>query len=234
MGNCELPTRGVSGHVDPVGEAPWAMQFVVRVEKQNSPTHRAVCEATAMACVSLLNSAESDHQEWGAAVVRWQRGRIRKLVRRARGAAWANVQDVAGVTVAHRGVEVRAFVPCATDSIPRDLAKLQVSGLDLSKEDLLPCVDLPDTVIASVTPDPELSTGKAAAAAAHAAQLCWLDMAVNDRGRMREWEATGWEVVVEQPDAKRWAELKSIARVVVVDAGFTEIAPGTTTSMARW
>ena len=220
-----------SGYVDPAGEAPWAMQIVVRLEKGREPSHTAVCEAAAMATVRLLADARAAFGgEWSTAVERWQSGRIRKLVRRARGPAWEKAQAYPGVTVLHRGAEARAFLPGPTDAVVPDLARLQVQGLDLEDPDRVEEAT-GGGVIVSITPEPKLSTGKAAAAAGHAAQLAWLKLSAEDRER---WSSTGFEVRVEHPRAAEFQELVKSAPVAVIDAGFTEISPGTATSTARW
>ena len=210
------------------------MQLVVRLEKELLPTHTAVCEAAAMATVRLLAAPPAQPGgEWSAAVARWHQGRIRKLVRRARGAAWEKTQTFAGVTVQHRGAVVRALVPGPTDAVDPHIAHLQLQGLDLS--DPAPRTDIQGApVVVSITPEPKLTTGKAAAAAAHAAQLAWLQLSQTHSGLYQVWESSGFEVSVEQPGKARFWELVQTAPVAVVDAGFTEIAPGTATSTARW
>ena len=41
-------------------------------------------------------------------------------------------------------------------------------------------------------------------------------------------------VVVEHPAVERWARLRPLAPVQILDAGFTVVAPGTCTALARW
>jgi peptidyl-tRNA hydrolase len=83
----------------------------------------------------------------------------------------------------------------------------------------------------SITPEPRLTTGKAAAAAGHAAQLAYLEM---DGPRRASWAAIGFPVAVELPATEEWEERLATSQVVVEDAGFTEVAPGTATAVARW
>jgi peptidyl-tRNA hydrolase len=228
------PKPSITGYEDPAGEAPWVMQCVVRVGRSSPPSHSAVCEATAMVVVRLL--ADSRCQpgcDWAPAVERWLAGRIRKHVRRARGAAWERVQALPGVTVTHAGAEVRAFVPGSTVQIPRDLARLQMQGLELDDPDLETSVEpvRGGPVVVSITPDPPLPTGKAAAAAGHAAQIAWRRMPAD---RLAAWEAAGFVVVVEHPPVERWRELLPVVPVQIVDAGFTTVRAGVTTALARW
>ena len=221
----------VTGFADPLDTAPWAMQLVVRVEKAAPPTRTSACEAAAMAVVRLLASDDAQG-EWRPAIDRWLEGRIRKHCRRARGAKWDKVQTAPGVTVEHDGAEVRAFVPCATDAVPAEIGKLQLSGLELDDPGRRRAV-VPSrpALVVSLQPDPWLPDGKAAAACGHAAQLAW--MYAPDAVRER-WAAAGLPVVVEQPDAAWFVELTGSAPVAVRDAGFTEVAPGTVTAVARW
>ena len=86
-------------------------------------------------------------------------------------------------------------------------------------------------VIVSITPEPHLTTGKAAAAAGHAAQLAYLEM---DVARRESWAEDGFSVAVELPTTEEWTERISTSQVVVEDAGFTEVVPGTATAVARW
>ncbi len=70
--------------------------------------------------------------EWAGAVGEWADARIRKVVRRARGAEWRRAGALPGITVTHGTAEVRVFPPVPLDGWPKDLARLQVSGTDLT------------------------------------------------------------------------------------------------------
>lgn len=229
-------TFAVSGFADPPGEAPWAMQIAARVEKTAPPSATALAEACAIAVVTFLDVA-ADDPAWAAAVRRWQEGRIRKVVRRARGTAWTRAETVAGVTVDHRGAQVRAVVPGPVDAVAADLARLQVSGLVLDDPDR--CCAVTDAegvagddgVVVAVTPTVSMSAGKLAAQCGHAAHLAWLVMSAE---RRRRWAAGGYRVVVAHPGQPDWQAWLAAAPVHVADAGFTEIPPGTVTAAAAW
>lgn len=224
----------ISGHGDPDGEAPWAMQLVARIEKVDRPTRSDVLAAAATAVATLLADPRCQPGgEFAASVERWLDGRIRKHCRRARGADWRRVQDVAGVTVAVGSAEVRAFVPEPTDAIDRRIAKLQLSGSELDDPDADDLID-PEPggpLVISISPSPPLAVGKAAAAAGHAAQVAMAEM---PPARLARWHADGLPVRIEHPSPARWAELRAVAPVVIVDAGFTDVDPGTVTALARW
>jgi peptidyl-tRNA hydrolase len=127
---------------------------------------------------------------------------------------------------------VRAFVPSPVENVPAEISRLQLPGFDLDDPAqrlvVEPARDGP--VVVSLTPEPHL-TGKAAAAAGHAAQLAYLEM---DIARRASWAAIGFSVTVELPTTEEWMERISISQIIVEHAGFTEVVPGTATAVARW
>lgn len=226
------PAVGVTGRDDPAGEAPWAMQLMVRLERDAPPTRTAVCEAAARAVVTLLADPRTTDPDgpWHAAVTRWTDGRIRKVVRRARGTRWVQSGTVDHVLVEHAGAEVRAYVPGATDAVPPVVARQQVAGIDVPEAGA-PSPVTSSTLRIAVTPHVAMSTGKAAAQCGHAAQLAWLAMGP---ARQDAWRNAGFPVSVTLPDAREWALLAAAAPVRVTDAGFTEVPAGTDTTVATW
>ncbi len=214
--------------------APWAMQLVLHMRKQDAPSRTELCEAAARAVVGLLTAPDAAAGGlWLDALTTWAKdGRIRKHARRARGATWDAVQELPGVTATVGRAQVRAFPPCPVDVVPAPIRKLQLSG---SEPDELGAVD-PSTfpvgsVIVHISAAPALSLGKAAAAAAHAAQLALASMPDE---RREAWRALGYPVSVVHPDVAGWAQAQAEADVTVHDGGFTEVAPNTVTSVARW
>ena len=214
-------------------EVPWAMQLAVLYDKHHPASHVDTCEAAARAVVELVSSQAARSGEWRQAVDHWRDGRIRKLVRRARGQVrWQEVQRVAGVTVeqlvpGRNLAAARAFVPGPVRPLDPRLNKLQVSGTELPDE--LPSASTDALVVVGVSPLVTMTTGKAAAQCGHAAQLAWeaMEDAVRDR-----WAADGHRVRVEVLDERRWAT--DPGRVQVVDAGFTELDGPTETTRAWW
>jgi peptidyl-tRNA hydrolase len=224
----------VSAHEDPEGEAPWAMQLIVHVEKGTPPGRHATCAAACKAVVSLLDDERaSEGGPWKPAVDRWLAGRIRKHTRRARGAKWVRVEELAGVTACVDGAEVRALVPSATDDVDATVARLQLSGLELADDTSDTGQGSASTVVTvTLSAAPQLTSGKAVAAAAHAAQLAYMNMPDDVRDTWRE---TRWAVTATDAcDETAWDTVRASAPVVVVDAGFTEVETGTTTSVAAW
>lgn len=212
------------------GEVPWAMQVVVRVERNPAPQHTPVLVATASA-VALALAAFTGPQaepEVRERTERWRAGPIRKVVRRARGAGWTRQLAVPGVHTheSHR-VHVAVHVPGPVDAVDAEIARLQVGGLVLAD------ADLPETPAAEVrlllNPHVDLTTGKAAAQVGHAAQLVLQSLS---EGCAQAWVAAGAPVQVAVAPSGDWDRLVATAPVVVIDGGFTEVRPGTITVVA--
>ncbi|MYS54142.1 peptidyl-tRNA hydrolase, partial [Streptomyces sp. SID6013] len=118
------------------GDRDLAPQFVlplvVRIERAAPPARTDALETAARAVLVMLGDARSTGDgEWAQAMRDWQDARIRKVVRRARGAEWRRAEALPGITVTGKGAEVRVFPPVPLDGWPKDLARLQVSGTDL-------------------------------------------------------------------------------------------------------
>ena len=125
---------------------------------------------------------------------------------------------------------VAAWLPAPTDQVPATLAKLQVSGLELTDDGHDLGAAFPDGRVAVyLNPAVTLRTGKAAAQVSHAAQLVFQ----SSTGQGREaWARAGAPVTVTTPTPQVWDELLTRAQISITDAGFTEIAPGTRTCVA--
>jgi peptidyl-tRNA hydrolase len=200
------------------------------VEKAAPPHRTDALEAAARAVLFLLTDprvTEPDG-EWAAAVRAWTDGRIRKVVRRARGASWRRAEALPGITLTHRTAEIRVFPPVPTGAWPPDLARLQVSGTEL--EDPEPPIMPPNAPpILYLNPHLSMSAGKAMAQAGHGAQLGWL--AADEAGRSA-WRESEFDLAVRTASPEQWTELTSSGLPVVRDAGFTEITPGSCTVVA--
>lgn len=81
----------------------------------------------------------------------------------------------------------------------------------------------------------EMSVGKAAAQVGHGVMLLIAGMG---RGRLDEWITEGLPVAVREAGAEHWRALSGAAAAgepgvaTVVDAGYTEVAPGSITVIA--
>ncbi|GLF97804.1 peptidyl-tRNA hydrolase [Streptomyces yaizuensis] len=207
----------------------YVLPLVVHIEKTTPPSRTDALETAARAVLTLLADERSGPGgEWEKAVRDWEDARIRKVVRRARGAEWRRASTLPGITVTGTDAEVRVFPPVPLDGWPKDLAKLQVSGTDLTDPEPPP-PPAPDTPVLWFNPSVPMSAGKAMAQAGHAAQLAWWELPDATRER---WSAAGFPLSVRTAAADAWSGLTMSGLPVVRDAGFTEIAPGTCTVVA--
>lgn len=242
---------------------PWGMQIAVRYDKVHPPRRIDVAEAAARAVVSLLAAPESaPGGPWHDDVAHWRDGRIRKLVRRARGKRWEEIGQLPGITVAQEGplgwgtAAARAFVPGPVRPLPGVLAKTQVEGTHFpSGEDLPP----PPAAVTAGLADPAQAAGvidlgaQSATAdalvtievtpwhemssgklAAQCAHAAQLAWESPDMGEglRRAWERDGFRVRVVRPSREQW---EAVSRpVTVTDAGYTELDGPTLTTRAYW
>lgn len=213
------------------GPPEYVLPLVVRLERDDPPARTDALEAAARAVLALLADPRSTEPDgtWHEAVRTWTSRRIRKVVRRARGAEWRRAGALDGLTVTHGSAEVRAFPPVPLDGWPRELARLQVSGTDLPPDGR---ADPPPagTPVLWLNPHLAMTAGKAMAQVGHAAQLAWLALPAPDR---TAWAAGGFPLAVRTAPASRWPALSDGHLPVVHDAGFTEVAPGSATAVAE-
>ena len=205
----------------------YALPLVIRVERAAPPARTDALEGAAQAVLRFLADprvAEPDGG-WADAARAWEDARIRKVVRRARGAAWERACALPGITVAHRSAEVRVFPPVPVDDWPADLARLQVSGTDLA-DPVPPAAPAPGVPVLWLNPELPMTAGKAMAQAGHGAQLVWWRLEPTTRS---DWVEADFDLAVRLAGKKQWAELLGSGLPVVTDGGFTEVAPGSAT-----
>nr|WSX76260.1 peptidyl-tRNA hydrolase [Streptomyces sp. NBC_00899] len=209
----------------------FVLPLVVRIERDAPPARTDAMETAARAVLTLLSDerATAEDGEWTQAVRDWQDARIRKVVRRARGAEWRRAEALPGITVTGRSAEVRVYPPVPLDGWPKDLARLQVSGTELDDPEPVAPPE-PGVPVLWTNPDVTMSAGKAMAQAGHGAQLAWWGLGASGRAA---WRSAGFPLAVRTPTAQAWAVLASDPALPVVrDAGFTEIPPNTPTVIA--
>lgn len=204
--------------------AELVLPFVVRIERAAPPTRTDALEAAARAVLLLLTDSRP---EWQDAIAAWDAQRIRKVVRRARGAEWHRASALDGLTVTQASAEVRVFPPIPLDAWPRDLARLQVGGTDLV--DPTPPPPVADVALVLLSPHYAMTAGKAMAQAAHAAQLGW--RASSDTCRVT-WQSASFPLAVRVATPAQWTRALQGEAQVVHDAGFTEVEPGAGTALA--
>ncbi|MEV6165839.1 aminoacyl-tRNA hydrolase [Streptomyces sp. NPDC052052] len=211
-------------------EAPqYVLPLVVHIEKTAPPARTDALRTAARAVLVMLSDERSDGEgEWAQLMRDWQDARIRKVVRRARGAEWRKASALPGITVTGESAEVRVYPPVPLDGWPKELAKLQVSGTDLDDPEP-PAAPDPTGPVLWLNPQLDMSAGKAMAQAGHGAQLAWWELSPAER---TAWREAGFPLSVATADAGRWQQLTASGLPVVRDAGFTEIAPGSCTVVA--
>ncbi|WP_230930317.1 aminoacyl-tRNA hydrolase [Dietzia aurantiaca] len=226
---------GSSGAEDPEDRSTVrSMPIVLHLPRGDLPSRTPLLEAAARAVALVcVDVRVAPGGPWHEPFSGWLDARMRKIARRARGAQWRAAQDVDGVTVEVDGCEARAFVPGPVDDIDPRLARLQIGGTDLER-------DHPDSPPAGepviwIDEGLEMSVGKAAAQVGHGVMLLMAEMS---RKRLGEWVGSGCPVAVREADSSRWQDLSAaVARsepgvAAVVDAGYTEVAPGSLTVIA--
>jgi peptidyl-tRNA hydrolase len=227
-GDAETPAAMQAASRD---EGPqYALPLVIRVERATPPARTDALEGAARAVLRFLSDprvAEADG-EWAAAARAWEDARIRKVVRRARGAAWDRASTLPGITVAQRSAEIRVYPPVPVDEWPADLARLQVSGTDFD-DPRAPGEPAAGTPVLWMNPELPMTAGKAMAQAGHGAQLAWWGLPPRARA---EWQDHDFHLAVRVAGKEQWAELLASGLPVVTDGGFTEVAPGSATVVA--
>ncbi|MEU1145885.1 peptidyl-tRNA hydrolase [Streptomyces sp. NPDC005863] len=210
-------------------EAPqFVLPLVARIERATPPARTDALETAARAVLVMLSDARSlGDGEWAQAVRDWQDARIRKVVRRARGAEWRKAEALPGITVTGKSAEVRVFPPVPLDGWPKELARLQVSGTELDDPEPPAGAD-PTHPVLWLNPHVEMTAGKTMAQAGHGAQLAWWDLSDEERAA---WRDAGFPLSVRTADADHWRVVCAGDNPVVRDAGFTEIAPGPTVAV---
>lgn len=195
-----------------------AMPVILRIERE-LPGRTALLEAAAQAALAVCVDPRAQG-EWHEPLRAWVDGRIRKIARRARGAHWAAVQELPGVTVEVDGAEARALLPGPVDDVPKIVSRLQIGGTDLPSDEPGPVPE--GTPLIVINPAVDMTVGKAAAQVGHASMIL---------AAVRGWsEAPRFAV---RRDPALWEALLAREDVVCVrDAGFTEVDPGTITCAA--
>jgi hypothetical protein len=204
----------VTEHVQPI---------VLLVDRENPAP--AVDGISAVAGASAISFRARDVND--PAWVEWLSGPFAKSVRRADAKTFRKVitelGDLSPVIYEVGDARAAAFPPMPTDQLPKLLSKLQVSNTHLPDKDSAAPAFGARTPTIWLNADLDMSTGKAAAQAAHAAML-WLiqmpDAPVNA------------PLVVFRPQTILEGVAEDFPAAVIRDAGRTEIAPNSLTAVA--
>lgn len=215
----DAPENPVEEFPEPTGEL--VQPIILLVDREEPCPEDEGIAVAALASVSAL-LANPRHPYWRP----WAQGAFAKSVRRADAKMFAKVaEEFPDHTLAQIGsARALGFAPMQADSLPKRLAKLQVSGTTLPPGAPMD----PTTVRIGLNDSLGMSTGKAAAQAAHALFAWALE------GKPEEldaWRAAGCPLSVERLDSKAFRKNARTAHGPVIhDAGRTEITPGSATA----
>ena len=211
---------GVSEYAER-GSEELIQPIILLVDREEPAGEQHGIAAAALASVQafLRDPGNPDWRQWASAA-------FGKTVRRADAKMFAKVLAAFPDHALAAVGEGRAvgLPPMPAAALPKLLAKLQVSGTQLPDGDPLPGAALTIVLNGSLG----MSTGKAAAQAAHAL-FAWV---LDSRPAMVEaWVAGGFPLgVLELPAQEFRKGARKSAGPVIQDAGRTEIEPGSTTA----
>ena len=194
---------------------------------------RSGCHEDAVRCAAEVSLraylAAPDRPEWQE----WLSGIFTKTVRRAKATEYEKARvEGALAEVRHGEAAALGFAPFPAHALPRALARLQVSGTDLERSGWDRAPEDAHCVVA-LNESLGMSTGKAAAQAAHALWAVWLQMG----GRNQERWATDnlafrlIGVPAEEMGLERLLGIDHAVHVAIHDAGLTEVEPGSLTAV---
>jgi peptidyl-tRNA hydrolase len=180
--------------------------------------------AAAVACVRAYAADDRFAEDLAA----WRR-RPGKVTLRARGGQWAQVLEQEPHVLAGDpdGEAVAALPPQRRSTRDPLLDRLQAMTSPLEPPPETVPAD-PDRIVYAVNPKLGMSSGKTLAQIAHAAVMA------ADTGAFEDWVAHGCPASVILPSVERFEALCHSEGLAarVVDAGLTEVAPGTVTVLA--
>jgi len=200
------------------------LPMVVRVEKDDPPSRTDALEAAALAALRVWREPIAEGLADEAVLESWL-PHPRKVVRRARAGAWAQLAAIAPVHVQVRTAEVLGFAVTWTDELPKILSRLPVTGTDLH-DPAPPPPPAGGAAVLWLSPLLEISAGKAMAQAGHGSLLVWETL---DEQARKLWADAGTPLAVRVPAAADWDRLAHAGLPLVQDAGHTEIRAGSVT-----
>lgn len=195
--------------------------IILRIDKEDPSSEDEGLSAVARAAVIayLQDPQNPDWQQWASQA-------FAKSVRRANPKMFAKVLEMfPGQMVSEVGkAQAVGLPPLPAADLPKLIAKLQVSGTQLPKADEV--LDAKINIVLNKSLD--MSTGKAAAQAAHAL-FAWLTEAPAES--VEAWLQSHAPVGIRHLPRKDFEQLSGqAAGPVIQDAGRTEIEPGSVTA----
>ncbi|WP_121867324.1 peptidyl-tRNA hydrolase [Glutamicibacter nicotianae] len=195
--------------------------IILRIDKEDPSSEDEGLSAVARASVIayLQDPQNPDWQQWASQA-------FAKSVRRANPKMFAKVLEMFPEQMVSEVGKAQAvgLPPLPAADLPKLIAKLQVSGTQLPKADEV--LDAKINIV--LNKSLEMSTGKAAAQAAHAL-FAWLTEAPAES--VEAWLQSHAPVGIRHLPRKDFEQLsRQAAGPVIQDAGRTEIEPGSVTA----
>ena len=195
--------------------------IILRIDKEDPSSEDEGLSAVARAAVIayLQDPQNPDWQQWASQA-------FAKSVRRANPKMFAKVLEMFPEQMVSEVGKAQAvgLPPLPPADLPKLIAKLQVSGTQLPKADEV--LDAKINIV--LNKSLEMSTGKAAAQAAHAL-FAWLTEAPAES--VEAWLQSHAPVGIRHLPRKDFEQLsRQAAGPVIQDAGRTEIEPGSVTA----
>lgn len=195
--------------------------IILRIDKEDPSSEDEGLSAVARAAVIayLQDPQNPDWQQWASQA-------FAKSVRRANPKMFAKVLEMFPEQMVSEVGKAQAvgLPPLPAADLPKLIAKLQVSGTQLPKADEV--LDAKINIV--LNKSLEMSTGKAAAQAAHAL-FAWLTEAPAES--VEAWLQSHAPVGIRHLLRKDFEQLsRQAAGPVIQDAGRTEIEPGSVTA----
>jgi peptidyl-tRNA hydrolase len=220
-----LRNQVIPSYLSADDDDPYALIFVVNDSKNDKgelPPEDHILAAAMHALTDLLLSQDEDTQ---TRISAWLAGRICKIVKRAKNAAWDKTtqMDIPYSESSFNDAKVRVFAPMQLSHQPPALKKLQVTGLQATVKHTLAVAE--DMLIDAKL---DMTTGKLIAQVGHAVQLFIMDA---DENKVTAWLEAGQRVAVIPTDTMPSQDNVDVA---VRDAGFTEVPAGSLTATALY
>lgn len=233
------PQEKPVSHARGTGTHPWVQPIVV----SKTGTHLETIVAAAKVSLRVWSLDHTDSPLGRKNYEAWLSGPFTKTVRRASYSDISRILDWAddnSVPYADEATEdlygtVLAFPPMRYEDMPKEIGRLQVNGTDFERTAQTVHDDRNTPVTLAVNAD--LTTGKAAAAAAHALWAWALDRAHSEDPTIvaayDAWTDAGYPIRVTLLSSRDLAGAVDVPGAhPIFDAGLTEVEPQTLTSVA--